>query len=223
MSPSFSRIPLTTHAIRILATVAVLAVFRWRRLTRLRLFRAAMGAIFGRLAPRYEALWGRLPGGWETLEAPLRQALGDHLIGPAPRRVLDMCCGTARASRLLLERFPATTPVALDISPAMLEQASVLWAGRRPDLACVAGDAASPPFAPGSFDMVVVMNAPPEPEAVIELLAPRGRAIFAYSLPYTPMVRPSVRRRLALAGFNLTAVRPSGLGVLIIAQRDEIP
>ncbi len=223
MSPSFSRIPLTTHATRILATVAVLAVFRWRRLTRLRLFRAAMGAVFGRLAPRYETLWGRLPGGWETLEAPLRQALGDYLIGPAPRRVLDMCCGTARASRLLLERYPATTPVALDISPAMLEQARVLWAGRRPDLARVAGDAASPPFAPGSFDMVVVMNAPPEPEAVIELLAPRGRAIFAYSLPYTPMVRPSVRRRLAQAGFNLTAVRPSGLGVLIIAQRDEGP
>ncbi|MCZ6700981.1 MAG: class I SAM-dependent methyltransferase [bacterium] len=203
--------------------MAVLAVFRWRRLTRLRLFRAAMGAVFGRLAPRYEALWGRLPGGWETLEAPLRQALGDYLIGPAPRRVLDMCCGTARASRLLLERYPATTPVALDISPAMLEQARVLWAGRRPDLARVAGDAASPPFAPGSFDMVVVMNAPPEPEAVIELLAPRGRAIFAYSLPYTPMVRPTVRRRLAQAGFNLTAVRPSGLGVLIIAQRDEGP
>ena len=223
MSPSFSRIPLTTHATRVLATVAVLAVFRWRRLTRLRLFRAAMGAVFGRLAPRYETLWGRLPGGWETLEAPLRQALGDHLIGPAPRRVLDMCCGTARASRLLLERFPATTPIALDISSAMLDEARVLWAGRRPDLACVAGDAASPPFAPGSFDMVVVMNAPPEPEAIIEFLAPRGRAIFAYSLPYTPMVRPSVRRRLALAGFNLTAVRPSGLGVFIIAQRDEGP
>ncbi|MFQ5893867.1 MAG: class I SAM-dependent methyltransferase [Nitrospinota bacterium] len=123
----------------------------------------------------------------------------------------------------MLEHFAATSPVALDIAPAMLHQARLLWAGRRPPLACVAGDAASPPFAPGSFDLVVVMNAPPEPEAVREMLVPQGRAVFAYSLPYTPVVRPHIRRRLAKAGFALTTVRPSGLGVLVIARRAGAP
>ncbi len=221
MSHSSGRLPLALHAFRLLATLAVGCVFRFRRLTRLRLFRAAMAALFGRLAPRYDEMWERIPGGWETYTAPLRQALCDPIIGEAPRSVLDVGCGTAVASRAVAERFAGTPIVGLDLAPAMLHQARLLWADRRPALVCVAGDGASPPFAPGSFDLVVVMNAPPEPEAVRELLAPGGRAVFAYSLPYTPMVRPAIRRRLAEAGFARASVRPSGLGVLVIAHRDE--
>jgi ubiquinone/menaquinone biosynthesis C-methylase UbiE len=221
MNPSSGRLPLRLHALRLLATLVVANVFRFRGLTGLRLFRAAMASIFGRLAPRYDEMWSRLPGGLETYTAPLRQALQDPLIGEPPRRVLDVGCGTAVASRMVAERFAGVPIVGLDLAPAMLRQARLVWADRSPALVCVAGDAASPPFAPGSFDLVVVMNAPPEPEAVREMLAPGGRALFAYSLPYTPLVRPAIRRRLSEAGFARASVRPSGLGVLAIAHRDE--
>jgi SAM-dependent methyltransferase len=221
MPTATDRLPLKLHAFRLLATLAVACAFRFRGLTRHRLFRAAMASIFGRLAPRYDAMWGRMAGGWEAYTAPLRQALQDPLVGEPPGRVLDVGCGTAAASRAVAERFAGVPIVGLDLSPAMLRQARLIWADRRPGLLCVAGDAASPPFAPGSFDLVVVMNAPPEPEAVRDVLAPGGRAVFAYSLPYTPVVRPAIRRRLAEAGFARAYVRPSGLGVLVIAHRDE--
>jgi SAM-dependent methyltransferase len=134
-----------------------------------------------------------------------------------------MACGTARASRLVVERFPEATVVGLDLALPMLGQARGLWAERQPAFRAVAGDAASPPFRPGSFDLVVVMNGPPEPEAVRELLAPGGRAVFAYSFPYTPVVRPRARRRLKEAGFALVTVRPSGLGTLVIARKEDRP
>lgn len=215
------RFPLALHGVRLLATLAVAGAFRWKRPTRLRLFRALMGFIFGRLAPRYETLWGRLPGGWEALTIPLREALSDPLIGPPPKRLLDMACGTARASRLAAERYTDATFVALDLTQSMLQEARALWGGHERALHLVAGDAASPPFKAGSFDLVVVMNGPPEPEAVRELLAPGGRAVFAYSLPYTPVIRPRVRRRLEEAGFAHVTVRPSGLGMLVIARRED--
>ena len=215
------RLPLKLHVTRLLATLAVVTVFRWRRFTRLKLFRAAMGAVFGRLAPRYEDLWKRAPGGWATATTPLREALGDRILGGPPRRVLDVACGTARASSVVTEHFPEADLFGLDLAPAMLRKARAIWPESLPPLHLLVGDAGCPPFAPGSFDLVVVMNAPPEPEAVRELLAPKGRAIFAYSMPYAAAVRPHVRRRLLGAGFALVTARPSGLGVLIIAALDR--
>jgi SAM-dependent methyltransferase len=220
-NPHSERLPLSLHAVRLLASAAVAGAFRCKRLTRFRLFRALMAFIFGRLAHRYEEIWSRLPGGgWRTMVTPLREALSDPLIGPPPRRFLDIACGTARASRLAAGRFPEVTLVGLDLALPMLRQARILWGEDRSPVHLVAGDAASPPFAPGSFDLVVVMNGPPEPEAVRGLLAPGGWAVFAYSFPYSPAVRPHIRRRLKEAGFAFATIRPSGLGVLAMARTD---
>jgi tRNA (cmo5U34)-methyltransferase len=44
------------------------------------------------------------------------------VVSVAPRRVVELCCGSGDLLRLLLERLPETHALALDGSPTMLEQ-----------------------------------------------------------------------------------------------------
>jgi trans-aconitate methyltransferase len=51
----------------------------------------------------------------------------DHLVGP-PRRVLDLACGPGSVTKRVLQRFPWTTIVALDIDPLLLHLAADAFA-----------------------------------------------------------------------------------------------
>ncbi|HEX9943997.1 MAG TPA: class I SAM-dependent methyltransferase [Thermoanaerobaculia bacterium] len=48
---------------------------------------------------------------------------------PGDGLLVDLCCGEGLLSRALLERFPRARVLALDLSPAMLEQARAACAG----------------------------------------------------------------------------------------------
>ncbi len=71
----------------------------------------------------------------------------------APQRILDIGCGTGRASEALLRRYPKAQVVALDFALPMLAHARRRgrWL-RRPR--CVCGDMDRLPLAAQSFDLV---------------------------------------------------------------------
>jgi malonyl-CoA O-methyltransferase len=77
----------------------------------------------------------------------------------APRRAVDLGCGTGHAFDALAKRFPAAELLGLDISPAMLARARQrpawwqrLLGSRRPALVCA--DAERLPLATASVDFV---------------------------------------------------------------------
>jgi tRNA (cmo5U34)-methyltransferase len=52
----------------------------------------------------------------------------DMIPDPGEGLLVDLCCGEGLLSRALLERFPRARVLAMDLSPAMLERASVTLA-----------------------------------------------------------------------------------------------
>lgn len=92
--------------------------------------------------------------------AVLQQEVGRRLlerldvIRIEPQRVLDLGAGTGQLSADLLKRYSRAQVLALDVAPAMLQQArrrGRFW--RRP--LCLAGDAEALPLQPGSVDLIV--------------------------------------------------------------------
>lgn len=92
--------------------------------------------------------------------AALQQEVGRRLlerlevIRIEPERALDLGAGTGQASADLLKRYPRAQVLALDVAPAMLQQArrrGRFW--RRP--LCLAADAEALPLQPASVDLLV--------------------------------------------------------------------
>jgi len=106
-------------------------------------------AAFDERAPDYEQGWrGRLHHDIADRTAEL--ALSVHA---APRRVLDVGCGTGYLLRLLAERCPQATELAgIDPAPSMIEAAEQA-AGDR--LRFTVGAAERLPYPDGVFDLVV--------------------------------------------------------------------
>jgi len=75
-----------------------------------------------------------------------RQLLASLPAGLSPARLLDAGCGTGFALPLLQERFPAATPLALDLASAMLGRISA-------PCARLAGDLEHLPLADASLDL----------------------------------------------------------------------
>ncbi len=101
------------------------------------------------------------------------------VLPPAPARVLDLGCGTGSLSVLLAHAGHRVR--ALDLSPRMVEAARAKAATAGVDVEFEQGDAAAPPYPPGSADVVLdrhVLWALPDPDAALErwagLLAPGG-------------------------------------------------
>lgn len=112
---------------------------------------------------------------WSRLLVPL--------LPEGSPRVADLGCGTGSLSVLLAENGAQVT--GLDFSATMLEHAEEKARLAGVQVAFVEGDAALPPFAPASFDVVLtrhVLWALPDREAALhrwcDLLAPGGRLVL---------------------------------------------
>jgi SAM-dependent methyltransferase len=115
---------------------------------------------------------------------PYASDLAARLAPRAPRRVLELACGTGAVTRVIAAELPeATAIVATDLNPGMLEQAKKLGASRQVEWQVA--NAMALPFADASFDAVVCqfgcMFFPDKPKAFAEVrrvLAPGGFFLF---------------------------------------------
>ncbi len=114
--------------------------------------KARVRAHFDRSASRYDEV------------AVLQRTCGEHLeerldlIRIQPRTILDLGAGTGVLTHALARRYPRARICALDIAPAMLEQArrrQPRWRPWRTRQGFVAGDIEALPFADDSSDLVV--------------------------------------------------------------------
>jgi ubiquinone/menaquinone biosynthesis C-methylase UbiE len=118
-----------------------------------------------------------------------------------PPRVLDVGTGTGVAALALADWFPAADVVGVDLSPAMLAEAERKDGRARFEVA----DASRLPFADGSFDLVVLMNAVPFFDELARVTAPGGTIAFSFSRgPETPIYVATERleHELARRGFT---------------------
>ena len=157
---------------------------------------ARVGEVFSSVAPRYDLMNDLMSFGlhrlWKRfciLAARLRP--GD--------RVLDLAGGTGDLARLALARGAGEVVVA-DVNPGMLEVGRDRLLDRAPAgrLRFVCADAESLPFAPGSFDCVMmgfglrnVTRIDRAVAAVRECLRPAGRfVVLEFSHLTVPALRP---------------------------------
>ena len=102
-----------------------------------------------------------------------------EVLPSAPARIADLGCGTGTLTRLLTDEGHVVD--GLDFSPEMIRRAR----RKVPGASFVVGDAAAPPLAPASYDVVLsrhVLWAVPDPVGAfarwVELLRPGGRVVL---------------------------------------------
>jgi ubiquinone/menaquinone biosynthesis C-methylase UbiE len=179
-----------------------------------RLFKRPLTRNFDRLAPEWDAT--RVSP--ERLE-PLARAL--EAVPRAPGSVLDVGTGSGAAARLAAARWPDARVTGVDASGGMIEEARRLG-GERYEVA----DAATLPFADGSFELVTLNNMIPFFDELARVTAAGGHVAVAYSLgPQTPIWVPldRVRRELEARGFVHVADFAAGPGVSLLAERRGRP
>ncbi len=130
--------------------------------------------------------------------AALQNEVGSRLverldfIRMQPRRILDLGAGTGVFTRVLGRRYRRADVTALDIAPAMLQQARARggWWRRAPR--CVCGDAEALPFADASFDFIFsnlmlqwCVDLPAALRELRRVLAPGGLLMFTTLGPDT--------------------------------------
>jgi malonyl-CoA O-methyltransferase len=108
--------------------------------------------------PAVQAAFDRASGGYEAA-AVLQARVGDELLSRLepfrfqPDVVLDLGCGTGRATAALKRRYPRAQVLALDLAPGMLREAARHQKLLR-RFARICGDAACLPLADASVDLV---------------------------------------------------------------------
>jgi ubiquinone/menaquinone biosynthesis C-methylase UbiE len=117
-------------------------------------------------------------------------------VQAAPRRVLDVGCGTGYLLRLLAERYPQATELAgIDAAPSMIETAEQVADDQR--LRFTVGVAERLPFPDDAFDLVVSTTSfdhwADQQEGLREcarVLAPGGQLMLADL--FSPLLLPSL-------------------------------
>jgi len=182
-----------------------------------RVFRRPLQAQFDRLAPVWEQRAGP-----EAL-VPLTAAL--ERIETPPARVLDLGTGTGKAARVAARLFSEAEVEAVDLAPAMVEEAQRLLpadlAGR---VRFRVADATALPYESGAFDLVVLQNMIPFFDELARVTAPGGRVVFAFSWgAETPIYVPpeTLRERLGTVGFERFEEVAAGSGTAFVAYRIE--
>lgn len=180
-----------------------------------RMFRAPIRLLFNRLATGWERRTG--PEGLIPLGAAL-----ERLEAP-PARVLDLGTGTGKAARVVARLFPDAEIDAVDLSPAMVEEARRLLpaelAGR---VRFRVADAAELPYEDGAFDLVVLLNMIPFFGELARVSAPGAGLIVAFSQgAETPIYVPFsvLREKLGAAGFREFEEITAGDGSALTARR----
>jgi ubiquinone/menaquinone biosynthesis C-methylase UbiE len=182
-----------------------------------RVFRPLMRAQFDRLASIWDARRG--PEAHAALEAAFDR------LDTEPRRVLDVGTGTGQGARYIAARFRAADVVAVDQSPAMIEEARRLLPEEiRERVRFEVADAASLPFLDGAFDLLVLLNMIPFFDEIARVTALGGSVVFAFSSgPETPIYTPpeTLRERLAPRGFDRFEEFAAEGGTALLARRAE--
>lgn len=130
-----------------------------------------------------------------------------------PARVLDMCTGTGAIAAEISARTDAHI-VAVDITRGMLERARQRPRVRGRGITFVQGAAQAPPFAPGTFDVVVfsyllryVADVPGTIATLGRLVRPGGLlASLEFGVPPNPIARAAwllYTRALMRAGLSM--------------------
>lgn len=167
------------------------------------------------LAPRYDAYIAQTA----DYGSPVRAAL--DRIPIMPRRILDVSTGTGFAAELAARRYPQADIVVCDLSPPMLAHARL----RLPEAVVVCCDGGWLPFPDGTFDLVLLQNAPPVLRELARVVAPLGWLALGFSagarLP--AWLRPRFEQRMRRAGLRDVAWEPTGDGLCIVARKAETP
>jgi ubiquinone/menaquinone biosynthesis C-methylase UbiE len=142
-------------------------------------------------ADDYQAEHGDFLGDVDFVWCPERLREADvRLLGELPgRRVLELGCGAASASRWLSTE--QARPVALDLSAGMLRHAAHAAATSGVRVPLVQADALALPFADGAFDVVCtafgavpfVADSAAVMREVFRVLRPGGQWVFAVTHP----------------------------------------
>ena len=137
--------------------------------------------------------------------------------------MLDLGTGSGKAARAVAARFPEAEIDGVDLSPAMIGEARrLLPAALASRVRFEVADASALPFAGGEFDLVVLLNMIPFFDELARVLAPGGRALFAFSYGSgTPIYVPpeTLRSRLAPLGFGAFEELAAGPGTALLAYR----
>jgi malonyl-CoA O-methyltransferase len=156
--------------------------------------RRALARAFDRAASAYDAA--------AVIQRRARDELLERLafFRLEPLRILDLGAGTGQGARVLQQRFPRATVLALDLAPAMLRAGGLAarrpwtdwrrWRGAR--LTGICADAAALPIADQGIDLVfsnLMLQWCDRPERVYRELArvlkPRGLFLFSTFGPET--------------------------------------
>lgn len=153
--------------------------------------RAGSGAMFDRIAPRYDLLNRVLSLGID--QRWRRRTVRALELEPGPARILDLATGTADLALLIARRHPDARVVGLDPATRMMAvgRAKTVEAGVADRVRFITGDAETLPFPDASFDGVTIAfgirNVPDRPRALREMrrvTRPGGRiAILELSEP----------------------------------------
>jgi trans-aconitate 2-methyltransferase len=178
-----------------------------------RLVRAPMTRFFERLAPTWDQRFASDP---ERL-VPLKVAL--DLLPAPPARVLDIGTGTGAGALLAAERWPDAGVTGIDVSPAMIAEASAKQT--RAGVEFRVADVAE--LDPGEgYDLVIMLNMPPFFAPVSALLRPGGFLVHIASRgSTTPFYTPArkLRQGFERQGLATFTSGTAGPGTYYVARR----